>query len=99
MVTCGPGAPANTCTFPSASITLSVPTRTNDLSMCDRGNIEDLLRGALRACLPRRRRDFHLRLLVIPGPRAARSPEPITTNLSPQTEAVGRHRRRRWLWV
>jgi hypothetical protein len=30
---------------------LSVPTRTNDLSMCDSGNIEDLLRGALRRVL------------------------------------------------
>src|SRR5262245_29512958 len=42
MVTLGPGAPAKTCNPPSASITFSSPTRTNDLSMCDKGNMAHL---------------------------------------------------------
>src|SRR6476661_6235170 len=39
MVTRGPGVPAKTWVRPPASITFNVPMRTNDVSMCDKGNI------------------------------------------------------------
>src|SRR5262245_35882528 len=39
MVTLGPGPPEKTCRLPSASMTLRVPLRTNDFSMCDSGNM------------------------------------------------------------
>src|SRR4051812_552577 len=57
MVTRGPGAtPPKTWTRPSASTTVRVPTRTKDLSMWDKGNINlsavrgvaDTLRAYLR---------------------------------------------------
>src|SRR5688572_2505937 len=47
MVTRGPGEPEKTWLRPSASITTSSPTRTNDLSICDKGNI-----GSPLACRP-----------------------------------------------
>src|ERR1700675_195773 len=52
MVTWGPGTPAKMCTRPSASTTFSVPTRTKDFSICDRGNMRGPRLGRAR-CLAR----------------------------------------------